>query len=335
MGSYNIIDGAVQLGSVTLPLPETISPEARSYLCFDPTQAMADDAAPPPMWQMRDALAPIFEMLNQQALEAYPANIVETAIGGVRCHRVTPSGGAAIPGKLLINLHGGGFVLGAGSLIEAIPIAHETGCEVIAIDYRLAPEHPYPAAIDDVVAVYREVLKTHEPGDIALFGTSAGGFLTAMAIMRFEAEGLPLPVCCGVFTAGGDLAELGDTFNYLTLSGFYGHIGAKLDDPACERAAFLGDADLDDPMVAPIKGDLSGFPPTLLVTGTRDAVLSSAAMFHRALRRAGRDAELFVFEAMPHGFWFSVQLPETREAIGFMTRFFECHLRLSERTSCG
>ncbi len=93
---------------------------------------------------------------------------------------------------------------------------------------------------------------------------------------------------------------------------------------------FIGKADRDDPLLAPIKGDLSDFPPTLLISGTRDAVLSSAAMFHLALRKAGREAELCVFEAMPHGFWFSVALPESREAISIMARFFERHLGIGK-----
>ena len=226
----------------------------------------------------------------------------------------------------MINLHGGGFVIGSGALGEAIPIAGETGIEVVAVDYRLAPEHPYPAAIDDVLAVYRALLKDHAAADIAIFGTSAGGFLTAMTVMRLKHEGLPLPACCGIFTAGGDVTALGDTFNYLTLSGFYGLVGLPLSDPICERRVFLGDADGNDPLVAPIKGDLSDFPPSLLVAGTRDALLSAAALFHRALRGAGRDADLFVYEAMPHAFWYNFQLPEAREAIAVMARFFEKHL---------
>lgn len=326
MRSYKVENGVVDLGRVQLDVPDTISDEAKAYLRFDPNQQMPEDAPPVPMWLMREPLAPMFEWLNQQALEAFPCDIVETTIDGVRCHRITPKGGVRHAGKLLINLHGGGFVMGSGSLVEAIPIAAETGCEVIAVDYRLAPEHPFPAAVDDIVTVYRDALKTYSPSDIVLFGTSAGGFLTAMAIMRFKQEGLPLPVACGVFTAGGDVTQLGDTFNYLTLSGFYGHLGAPLDDPQCERGVFVGNADRNDPLLAPIKGDLSDFPPTLLVTGTRDAVLSSAALFHRALRRAGRDADLHVFEAMPHGFWFSVAMPESREAIDLMARFFERHL---------
>lgn len=326
MRSYKVENGVVDLGRIKLDVPDTISEEAKAYLRFDPNQQMPEDAPPVPMWLMREPLAPMFEWLNQQALEAYPCTVEETAIDGVRCHRIAPRDGVRHAGKLLINLHGGGFVMGSGSLVEAIPIAAETGCEVVAVDYRLAPEHPFPAAVNDIVAVYRDALKTHAAKDVILFGTSAGGFLTAMAIMRFKKEGLPLPAACGVFTAGGDVTQLGDTFNYLTLSGFYGHVGAKLDDPLCERGVFVGGADRNDPLLAPIKGDLSDFPPTLLVTGTRDAVLSSAAMFHRALRKAGRDADLHVFEAMPHGFWFSVALPESREAIELMARFFERHL---------
>lgn len=324
LGSYTIEDGVVHLGDVRLPLPQTVSDEARAYLCFDSTQG----APAMPMWHLRDALAPMFAFLNDEALKAFPCTVEAITIGAVPCHLVKPAGGVRHPDKVLINLHGGGFVLGSGSLVEAIPIAAQTGCAVIAVDYRLAPEHPYPAAVDDMVDVYRHALDHHAASDIVLYGTSAGGFLTAMAIMRFEAEGLPLPACCGVFTAGGDLAELGETFSYLTLSGFYGHIGAPMDDPACERAVFLGNADRNDPLVAPIKGDLSRFPPTLLISGTRDAVLSSAAMFHRALIRAGRTADLVVFEAMPHAFWYSMALPETREAIDLMCAFFARHLRL-------
>jgi len=326
MSSYKITDGVVELGKVSLPIPETISAEARAYLAFDPNQGATEADTPPPMWALRDTLAPMFQYLNTQAQEAFPVTIEEIEIAGVRCHLVKPEGKPVATNRVLINLHGGGFVMGSGSLVEAIPIAHETGCAVIAVDYRLAPEHPFPAAVDDILSVYRVVLENHPAHEIGIFGTSAGGFLTAMAIMRFKKEGLPLPACCGVFTAGGDVTELGDSFNLFTLSGFYGDIGRKLDDPLCERGVFVGNAERDDPLLAPIKGDLSDFPPTLLVTGTRDAVLSAAAMFHRALRRAGRDADLHVFEAMPHGFWFSVQMPESRDAIATMTAFFERHL---------
>ena len=330
MGSYRIEQGAVHLGDVKLTVPDSVSPEARGYLSAHPWGEEAQNAPRIPMWLTRDAVDPAFRMLNEMALQIWPCDVEDTEVAGVHCHRIKPTNASpALAERIMINLHGGGFVIGSGALGEAIPIAGETGVEVVAVDYRLAPEHPFPAAIDDVVAVYRALLdEGYKPGNIVLFGTSAGGFLTAMSIMRFKRDGLPLPCCCGVFTAGGDVVNLGDTFNYLTLSGFYGHIGHEFSDPECERAVFLGGANPDDPLVAPIKGDLSDFPPTLLVSGTRDAVLSSAAMFHRALRKAGREAELYVFEAMPHAHWYAYHLPEAREAIDIMARFFERHLRI-------
>lgn len=327
MGSYHIENGVVDLGKVKLAVPSSVSAEAQTFLSSNPWGDVPDSDEHYPMWVTREATDAAFQVLNQYALSIWPCEVEETAIAGVRCHCIKKLGAPdSLKHKVMINLHGGGFVMGSGALGEAIPIAGETGIEVIAVDYRLAPEHPYPAAVDDVVAVYRYVLENHAPKDICLFGTSAGGFLTAMTIMRLRKEGLPLPACCGVFTAGGDVTNLGDTFNYLTLSGFYNLVGIPLSDPMCERAVFVGDADANDPLIAPIKGDLSDFPPTLLMSGTRDAVLSAAGLFHRALRKAGREAELYVFEAMPHAHWYNFQLPEAREAIEIMAHFFEKHL---------
>jgi acetyl esterase/lipase len=229
-------------------------------------------------------------------------------------------------GRVLINLHGGGFCLGSGMLLEAIPMCALTKANVVAVDYRLAPEHPYPAAVDDALAVYRTVLKHHPPEQVGIYGASAGGFLTGQTLARILKEGLPLPACAGIFTAGGDLADFGDTTQIFTLSGFWGELSLPLDHPMSEIGAYLGGADPADPLVSPIRGDLSGFPPTLLVSGTRDALLSATSLFHRALRRAGVEADLVVFEAMPHAHWLTLHLPETREALAVMADFFKARL---------
>ena len=270
------------------------------------------------------------QQLNAYAQSLWPVTIREVPIGGVPCHLVVP-GTAEHPvqttGNVLINLHAGGFVVGSGALGEAIPIAGLTKTAVIAVDYRLAPEHPFPAAVDDVVAVYRQSLEHHGPNEIGIFGTSAGAFLTAQTIVRLQSEGLPVPACAGMFSGGGDLTDLGDSAAIFHLDGFSGEQIHPFDHPeGLNRHYLAGVADTADPLVSPLHGDLSGFPPTLLVSSTRDAVLSATALMHRALRRAGVPAELLVFEALPHGFWYNFALPETREALDEMATFFAAHL---------
>jgi acetyl esterase/lipase len=317
-------DGTVDLGGVRVPVPATVSEQASAYLGASPWGDTPMPEGPTAMWESRAAVDAVMLQLNDITRAAFPVEIEEISIRGVRCHLVKPlepkSFGDRRP--VLINMHGGGFVMGSGALVEAIPIAHLTGIPVISVDYRLAPEHPFPAATDDIVAVYREVMEHHAPGDIGIYGTSAGGFLTGQTAMRLKLEGLPLPACLGIFTAGGDLSDLGDSARIFTLSGFWGEPILPVDHPLSEIRAYVGTADITSPLVSPARGNLSGFPPTLLVTGTRDAVLSATASMHRALLRAGVDADLVVFEAMPHAHWYNVHMPEGREAIDIMAKHF-------------
>ena len=209
------------------------------------------------------------------------------------------------------------------ALVEAIPIANLTKTRVVSVDYRLAPEHPFPAAIDDILAVYKELLRTYRPDNIGLFGSSAGAILTAEAAVRLRQLDLPLPAALGVFSGSGDLSDFGESMAMYTLFGFWGELLRRFDDPGSEVKAYLGDHDPMDPVVSPIHADLRGFPPTLLITGTRDFLLSPTTIFHRALRRSGVEADLVVFEAMPHCHWLAVHLPESKEALEIMTDFFD------------
>lgn len=317
-------DGTVDLGGNRVPVPATVSDQARAYLGAPPWGDAPMPEGPIAMWESRSAVDAVMAQLNEVTRAVFPVAIEETSIRGVRCHLVKPVEPVAFSDRrpILINMHGGGFVMGSGALVEAIPIAHLTGIPVISVDYRLAPEHPFPAATDDIVAVYREVLEHHAPGDIGIYGTSAGGFLTGQTAMRLKHEGLPLPACLGIFTAGGDLSDLGDSARIFTLSGFWGEPILPTDHELSEIKAYVAGADIRSPLISPARGDLSGFPPTLLVTGTRDAVLSSTASMHRALLRAGVEADLVVFEAMPHAHWYNIALPEAREAIDIMVRHF-------------
>jgi len=188
--------------------------------------------------------------------------------------------------------------------------------------YRLAPENPFPAAVDDVVAVYKELLKTYKPHSIGIFGTSAGAILTAEVTVRLKQQGLPLPAALGIFSALADFSRPGDSWQLFTLNGFPGEL-QPTDPSRAHDSEYVGKTDLRDPVLSPFFADLHGMPPSLLVTSTRDILLSSTTIFHRALLGAGNDSQLVVFEALPHAFWYHFQLPETKEALEIMAKFFD------------
>lgn len=321
-------NGTLDLGAMRVPVPTTVSAEARAFLAAPPWRGGPPPEGPTALWEARAAIDTVLAQLNEAVRAIYPVDIEEVTIGGVRCHHVRPREVVSFGDRrpILINMHGGGFVLGSGSLVEAIPIAHLSGIPVLSVDYRLTPEHPFPAATDDVAAVYQAVLEHYLSRDVGIYGSSAGGFLTGQATMRFKLEGLPLPACLGIFTAGGDLSDLGDSAQIFTLAGFWGERILPSDHALSEIRAYVGNADIQNPLISPARGDLSGFPPTLLVTGTRDAMLSSTVLMHRALTRAGVAADLHVFEAMTHAHWYNIRLPEGREAIEIMVRHFKRYL---------
>jgi monoterpene epsilon-lactone hydrolase len=223
---------------------------------------------------------------------------------------------------VLINLHGGGFTADSGSLIESVPISNLTKTRVIAVLYRLAPEHPFPAAVDDAVAVYKELLKTYKPRNLGIFGTSAGATLTAEVASQLKQSGLPLPAALGMFSVHPDYTRPTDSQELFALDGFPGRLEARDPNHPVEDA-YAGRTDRKDPVLSPLFADLQGWPPSLLVTSTRDLLLSDTSMFHRALLRAGDDAQLVVYEALPHAFWYHYQLPETKEALDLMAKFFD------------
>jgi acetyl esterase/lipase len=222
--------------------------------------------------------------------------------------------------KVLVNLHGGGFNSDSGSFTESIPIASYSKIKVVAVLYRLAPENPFPAAVDDAVAVYKELLKTYKPSHIVLCGTSGGAILTAQVAARLKQLGLPLPSALGIFSGMGDFARAGDSVAIYSLRGFSGH----LDPPRPEgaRQEYAGATDLRDPVLSPIFSDLQGLPPTLFLTSGRDLLLSGTVNLHRAYLHAGIDAHLVVFDALPHAFWYDSTLPEAIEANHIMADFF-------------
>ena len=201
--------------------------------------------------------------------------------------------------------------------------------KVVSVYYRLAPENPFPAAVDDVVAVYLELLKTYNPQAIGIFGTSAGAILTCEVTIRLKQLELPLPAALGIFSVLTDFSRPSDSREIFALDGLSGQLqptdpSRPPDDP------YPGATDRKDPVLSPLFADLKGMPPSLLITSTRDLLLSDTAIFHRALLAAGNDAQLVVFEALPHAFWYHFQLPETRECLGLMAKFFNQKLVRSQ-----
>jgi acetyl esterase/lipase len=244
-------------------------------------------------------------------------------MAGVKVKVITPANGPrAKQRRVLINLHGGGFTSDSGSLLESIPIASLTGTKVIAVDYRLAPKFPFPAAVEDAVAVYKEVAKTHQANNIAVYGTSAGAILTAEMTVQLRKSGLPSPAALGFFSGFADFARNGDSRAFFGVNGL---IGFK-PSTAPSIPSYIGSHDPRNPVLSPIYADLAGFPPTLCMTGTRDLLLSGTSDFHRALLRAGVDAHLIVFDAMPHAHWYSFDLPESQEALKAQANFLDRRL---------
>ena len=311
----------------TIPVPDTVSPQMRKLIASEPAPRSAPQKAAE--WKALVAQASQFEMTRITELRRhFDVEVTERTIAGVRCYLVTPK---TIPAKnrnrLLVNVHGGGYVFGPGEAgtLEAITMAGFSQMKVISIDYRMPPDHPYPAAIDDAMAVWKAVVKLEKPMGIGLFGTSTGGAMTLSMVQRAKAEGLPLPAAIAPGTPWSDLSKTGDT--YFTNDSLDNALGGY--EPLLSAAAklYANGLDLKDPRLSPVYGDFAGFPPTILTTGTRDLFLSNTVRVHRKLRAAGVDAQLEVYEGQSHAQYIpDPSAPETQEAFGEITKFFELHL---------
>ncbi|WP_263367196.1 alpha/beta hydrolase [Edaphobacter bradus] len=307
-------DGTAHITRV-IPVPPSLSQEAKAVLRRADRggeETLAQRRAGTDAWQAR---------AGEASRKMYPVNIKDATIGGVPVRDVTPLDATPQhPDRVLLNVHGGGFSVDSGSLTESIPMANLTHTRVVSVLYRLAPEHPFPAAVDDTVAVYRELLKTYKPAHIALYGTSAGAILSAEVAVRLKQLGLPLPGALGVFSGMGDFSQAGDSEAMYGLSGLTGAL--PLPDGKPILPEYIGSTDPKDPVLSPLYSDLRGMPPALFITSGRDLLLSGTTILHRAFLRSGDDARLVVFEGLPHAFWNDVSLPETKEAYGLMANFF-------------
>lgn len=330
-------EGTVHVPAFMLPFSDMSSPEARKNF-IDITRGFESLRGVDPGKDIEAARRQLDDKLmkpNLARLRAvFPVTITAEKIAGVQTDIVAPAGKISQKNakRVLINLHGGGFVWAAryGGQMESVPVASLGGIKVITVDYREGPEHRFPAASEDVAAVYRELLKTYAPENVGIYGCSAGALLTAESVAWFQKQQLPGPGAIGIFGYGGSTGIRGDS-NYLSAA----LTGKPL---AVEAPRGMGSyfdvpgLDFNDPLVSPVKSPtvLAKFPPALLITGTRDIGLSHAAYMHSQLIKAGVEADLHVWEGAPHCSFAQPVVnpnePESREAWDVIVKFFDKHL---------
>jgi monoterpene epsilon-lactone hydrolase len=319
--------GTVAFSAGKIPFSPLASEEARSKF----VEILSRPAGPPPgssIQTMRRFYDDFNSALVVQMRARFDVLVKPETIGGVKVDVITPAQGISPINKtrVLINLHGGGFMWGAhnGGLVESIPIASIGKVKVISIDYREAPEYSFPAASEDVAAVYAALLKTYRSRDIGIYGGSAGGILAAESVAWFSTHGLPMPGAIGTFCASITDVQGDSSFVAPILTG----------QPITEKPLSLIDfpyfkaSDLKDAMALPGNSPtlLAKFPSTLLISGSRDFALSSVLRSHALLVQANVDAELHVYEGMWHGFFAYPSLPESLAVYDVIVRFFDRHL---------
>jgi monoterpene epsilon-lactone hydrolase len=316
-----------ELPARTLPVPDTGSPEMQRSAGRGISANWNSIPKTPEEWTAaagRGGGAPGgIGGGNPALLERFGVKSEAVVVNGVNAYMLTPS---AIPpenrNRLLVHVHGGCYVMGGGGTAEGIYMAGFGHYKVLSVDYRRPPAAFYPAALDDVVSAWKGAAKMADPKNMGMIGLSAGGALTLSAILRLKQEGLPLPAAIAPGTPMSDLTGKGDSLNANFMVDNV-LVGVGRCDAMAEYYAH--GHDLKDPMLSPIYGDMHGFPPAILTTGTRDLLLSSTVRVHRKLRQAGVEAELHVYEGQSHA-QYNSDTPEGKEAYEEIARFFGKHL---------
>ena len=305
---------ALHIPEQLIPVPASISPQGQAWLAAaaqrrnsgggNDIQAGADAA----LLFLRPMAAGFQGSMETIALSS-----------GAKLYRATPEGRSGRLAEVAyFDVHGGGFVAGGGEMCQLIAKlrAMDYGAEVYAVDYRLAPQHPFPAALDDCIEAYRMILEQRPASTMVVGGASAGGNLAAALMLRARDEGLGLPLALLLQTPAMDMTYAGDS--HRTNLHLDVNIGGVTEGPD----SYAADNDPSNPYLSPLFGDFSkGWPPSLLTTGTRDLLLSDTVRMHRALRRAGVQAELHVVEASPHGGFMGANAPEDAEIMAECRRF--------------
>ncbi|MCP3731117.1 alpha/beta hydrolase [Sphingomonas sp. MG17] len=331
-GAANAKPGPRHVPARAIPVPST--------LAEDPEMAASVGGPYSPLWNLDAANADGWRAIvrERDALAAAAAAgmreklgvaMARAPIGGVNAYRLASKRlDPARQDKLIFHLHGGGYVLGNGEAgtFEATLIAAYTGYPVLSLDYGMAPDRPFPAGIDDTIKAWKALTADRDPRRIALHGTSAGANIGLAALLKMKSLDLPMPGALGLGSPPADKGRRGDSWR---TNEWADNIVVTPDSSYLNAVheLYAGKESLDNPLVSPLLGDFTGFPPGVISTGTRDVFLSDAAHVHRKLRRAGIPAELLVFEAVSHSsFLFAPTSGATKEMYGAMAVFFDTHL---------
>jgi acetyl esterase/lipase len=324
-----VVRAQLEVPAKNLPVPKDVSPEMQQIIGAPLNPAWNV------LWKTGEEWRAAANAQAAKTVQGLPAlrerlhvKVAPGVMDGVRIFNVTPE--VIPPGhrnKLLVHVHGGCYELfpGEAGTSEAILMAGLGHFKVISVDYRMPPEAYFPAALDDAMTVYKRAIKLTSPKRVAVFGTSAGGALVLEMMLRAKQEGLPMPGAIAPGTPMSDVTKTGDTF----------YTNEMVDNVLVSRDGFCDAAtvvyahghNLRDPLLSPVYGDMRGFPPAILTSGTRDLLLSNTVRVHRKLRQAGVEAQLEVYEGQSHAqYGRDDRIPETKEAFGEITAFFDKHL---------
>jgi len=323
--------GVTTLAERAVPAPAGISPEMLEVV----KERQIPPAMPVPEtkqgWlEFQMTFDAYGEELGRQSAKHNGATYEVKEIAGVRTYLVTPKKiNTRFADRVFVHAHGGAWVLGGGDSVlrEAVWVASGLGVKVVSVDYRRPPSYPFPAAIDDTIAVLREVIKDQGGARTAIFGSSAGGNIALAATLKLKELGETLPGAVFAGTPATDLENISDTWH--TLEGL-DPLGSRKGIIAGCFDLYIGDTDPSHPLLSPVNGDLKGFPPTILISGTRDLLLSDTVRMHRALRRDGVDADLHIYDGQAHGDYMQNLLrkvPECADAQRELFKFFDKHLK--------
>ncbi len=251
------------------------------------------------------------------------ASITPATLGGIPAEETRAAG--AGKNNTILYLHGGGYVIGAPlthrSLVVKLSAA--AAATAFSLDYRLAPEHPFPAAVEDAAAAYRALLdQGRDPAHIAVSGDSAGGGLTFALLLKLRELGLPMPAAAAPISPWTDLTGQSKTL-----------LAKATEDPVVQKEGlmrlaewYLAGTKPDHPLASPLFADLSGLPPLLIQVGSAETLLDDAREIHDRAKTAGVDSTLEVWDEMIH-VWhlFHFMLPEGAKALDKIGAFFRRH----------